>query len=176
MLGLLVCAAAFVLPSGQPGAALAPAARAPLAPRPSVTMAGDNFGLTKLKNEGSYFFQGPSPKTVRAPPLEAGAGVIARDRPSAIGRAAAALLHPSPLQQQRICRRAAAAPLSPPQIAPQYADPRSPRRPQGPSGRLPGFFTPENFEDMEVSFRAIFVLALGGGAAVGLAAGLLGLY
>ena len=29
---------------------------------------------------------------------------------------------------------------------------------------------------MEVSFRAIFVLALGGGAAVGLAAGLLGLY
>ena len=71
MLGLLACAAAFVLPSGQPGAALAPAARAPLAPRPSVTMAGDNFGLTKLKNEGSYFFQGPSPKTVRSPPLEA---------------------------------------------------------------------------------------------------------
>ena len=72
MLGVLAVAAAFVLPSGQPGAALAPAARAPLAPRPSVTMAGDNFGLTKLKNEGSYFFQGPSPKTVRAPPLEAG--------------------------------------------------------------------------------------------------------
>ena len=41
---------------------------------------------------------------------------------------------------------------------------------------LPGFFTPENFEDMEVSFRAIFVIGLGGASAVGLAAGLLGLY
>ena len=175
MLGLLVCAAAFVLPSGQPGAALAPAARAPLAPRPSVTMAGDNFGLTKLKNEGSYFFQGPSPKTVRAPPLEAGAREIARDRPSATGRAAAARLR-TPLQQLRICRRAAAAPSPSPQFSLQRAQPLSPRRSQGPSGRLPGFFTPENFEDMEVSFRAIFVIGLGGASAVGLAAGLLGLY
>lgn len=79
-------------------------------------------------------------------------------------------------RQLRICRRAAADPLLSTQFASQRAQPRSPRRSQGPSGRLPGFFTPENFEGMEVSFRAIFVLALGGGAAVGLAAGLLGLY
>lgn len=77
-------------------------------------------------------------------------------------------------RQLRICRRAAAAP--PLSTQSQRAQPRSPRRSQAPSGRLPGFFTPENFEGMEVSFRAIFVLALGGGAAVGLAAGLLGLY
>ena len=176
MLGLLACAAAFVLPSGQPGAALAPAARAPLAPRvasaPVMEDIKGNFGLTKLKNEGAYFFQMPAPKTVR----RRGSKLRPRRRALSVRNSSRNSCRPAAERQLRICRRAAVDPLLSTQFASQRAQPRSPRRSQGPSGRLPGFFTPENFEDMEVSFRAIFVLALGGGAAVGLAAGLLGLY